>query len=186
MTLFEYLAIAFSLVLSSAAMRLVAGLPYAVQPNSRYWVHIVAVCGQLLLTTGVFWVFWSYQAVTWNLPRFYLALASPGLVYFNACTIIPESPSSVANWRDHFYSVRRRWYFGMLCWGLVTCVISTVVLDMPWSHPARIAQAAVVTGGGVGAASSSERVQEALAVVLAVLMVAMAGVIGSQPAALAP
>ena len=37
MTLFEYLAIAFSLVLSFSAMRLVAGLPYAAHPNRRYW-----------------------------------------------------------------------------------------------------------------------------------------------------
>ena len=58
MTLFEYLAIAFSLVLSFAAMRLVAGLPYAVQADRRYWVHLVFVFshsryGSLLASTLV-------------------------------------------------------------------------------------------------------------------------------------
>jgi len=34
-TLFEYLAIAFSLVFSFAAVRLVGGLPYALEPGRR-------------------------------------------------------------------------------------------------------------------------------------------------------
>lgn len=38
MTLFEYLAIAFSLVLSSSAMRLIRALSHALQRDRRYWV----------------------------------------------------------------------------------------------------------------------------------------------------
>ena len=61
MTLFEYLAIAFSLVFSFSAMRLVAGLPYAAQANRRYWVHLVFVSAHLLLTAVGFWNLWNFR-----------------------------------------------------------------------------------------------------------------------------
>ena len=66
MTLFEYLAIAFSLVLSFSAMRLVAGLPYATQ-RGQYWVHLVFVLSQLLVTVVAFWNLWSFREATWTL-----------------------------------------------------------------------------------------------------------------------
>ena len=96
MTLFEYLAIAFSLVLSFSAMRLVAGLPYAAQPNRRYWVHLSFVCILLLVTAVAFWNLWNYRDAMWTLPRFLLILATPGLIYFEACTLIPEQASTIA------------------------------------------------------------------------------------------
>ena len=40
MTLFEYLAIAFSLVFSFIAARLVAGLPHALDSSRRYFVYL--------------------------------------------------------------------------------------------------------------------------------------------------
>ena len=90
MTLFEYLAIAFSLVLSFSAMRLVAGLPHAAQPDLRYWVHLVFVSSLLLVTALAFWNLWNYRDATWTLPRFLLILTIPGLIYFLACTLVPE------------------------------------------------------------------------------------------------
>ena len=117
MTLFEYLAIAFSLVLSFAAMRLIAGLSYAAQPGRRYWVHLVFVLGHLFLTIIVFWNLWNLRDVTWNLPRFVLALAYPGLVYFTACALIPEQASAVDSWRSYYYSARRRFFIGIAARG---------------------------------------------------------------------
>ncbi len=95
MTLFEYLAIAFSLVLSFSAMRLVAGLPYAMQKAERYWVHLVFVFSQLLVTVVAFWNLWGFRETTWTLPRFVLVLTIPGAIYFGACTLIPNEPSAV-------------------------------------------------------------------------------------------
>ena len=50
MTLFEYIAIAFSLIFSYAAMRLVAVLPYAVATDKRDWLHLSHV---LLILFGI-------------------------------------------------------------------------------------------------------------------------------------
>ena len=184
MTLFEYLAIAFSLVFSFAAMRLVAGLAHASHPHSRYWVHLSAVCVLLLMTVSVFWVFWSFREVSWTLPRFLLVLGSPALLYFNACTIIPEDPSSIPSWRDYYYSVRRRYYSGILCWVLMTATISTLVLGMSWSHPARLVQLSVVLTGLVGATSSSERVHAGIAILATAFMLSVAGSVMTPPGAL--
>jgi hypothetical protein len=41
MTLFEYLAIAFGLLFSMTALRLVGGLPAALDPDRRFWVHVM-------------------------------------------------------------------------------------------------------------------------------------------------
>ena len=113
MSLFEYLAIAFSLVFSFSAMRLVSGLPHALDPTRRYWVHVSLVFLQLLSTAGIFWGFWSYRDVEWTFPRFLLALASPVVVYFNACTLIPEASASVESWRTYYFAARKRYFMGI-------------------------------------------------------------------------
>ena len=158
MTLFEYLAIVFSLVFSFSGMRLVGGLPHAVQPGRRYWIHLCFVCLQLLATVAIFWNFWSFRDVRWTFPTFLLALASPGLIYYNACMLIPENPSVVESWHAYYYSVHTRYFVGVTCWGFVSVFISTIVLQMPLIHPARAAQAAFLALGFAGAASASERV----------------------------
>ena len=187
MTLFEYLAIAFSLVFSFSGMRLVAGLPHTVQPGRRYWVHVCLVAWQLLVTVNIFWAFWSFRGVTtWNWPTFVLVLASPGLIYFNACTLIPESPSSVESWRDYFYSIRRRYFLGVSCWILAVAAISTVALAMPWLHPARAGQAAILAASVLGAFSASHRVLAGIAVLLLAISVLINLTFGMQPGSFSP
>lgn len=167
MTLFEYLAIAFSLVFSSAAMRLVGGLPHAFDARKRYWVHLTFVGLQLLVTLTGFWAFWSFRDISWNLGSFTLALIGPSLLYFNACTLIPENPESVASWRDHYYAVRRRYFSGVVAWVLVVAAASTLLIAMAWLHRARIGQAFALGAGLVGGASSSHRIHAILALSLA-------------------
>jgi hypothetical protein len=90
MTLFEYLAIAFTLVLSLAATRLLAGLPYAVQSGRRYWVHLVFAVGQLLIIILASWNLWSFREADWTLPKFALTLLISGSIFFVAWTLMPE------------------------------------------------------------------------------------------------
>ena len=186
MTLFEYLAIAFSLLFSFSVMRLVAGLPHASQRGRRYWVHLCFVSWQLLLTVMIFWLFWTFRSVTWNFPTFVLVLASPSLLYFNACTLIPESPASVESWREYFYSVRRRYFVGVSCWALAVVAISTVALRMPLLFPGRGAQAVMLLVGVAGALSASHRAQAGIAVFALAITVLVALVLGLQPDLIVP
>ena len=158
MTLFEYLAIVFSLVVSVTGMRLVAGLPHAFQKERRYGLHVALVVWQLLATVGLFWIFWSYRDVEWNFPIFLLVLANPGVNYSNACALIPENAAAVESWRDHFFAVRRRYFIGVAAWILTVAAVTTVALDMPWLHPGRLAQITILTGAVLGAVSTRPRV----------------------------
>ncbi len=182
MTLFEYLAIAFSLVYSFSAMRIVAGLPSAAQPGRRYWVHLAFVCLGLIATVFAFWGFWSFRAIDWTLPRFCLALAGPGILFFLACTIIPEGSSTVVSWRDYYYSVRIRLFLGLMVWALAIETLTTVVLpDVPWLHPIRVSHAATALIGILGASSASPRVHSGLALVGIATVLILGSTILLQP-----
>ena len=124
--------------------------------------------------------------MAWNFPTFVLVLASPGLIYFNACTLIPENPASVESWRDYFLSVRKRYFVGVTCWALALATISTVALAMPLLHQGRGVQAGLLLGGVVGAISESHRVQAGVAVFLLALTALIALALGLEPDYLAP
>ncbi len=162
MILFEYLAIAYSLVFSFSAMRLVGGLPHALDPDRRYWLHVCWVFIQLSGTAAQFWLFWSYRDIEWNYPSFLLALANPSLLYFTACTLVPEAPASVESWRTYYYSVRRKLFLAITLLSLVIAAQSSVLLQVPIDHPDRVTQAMLFVAGVVGASSGSPRVHAGL------------------------
>ena len=114
MTLFEFLAAAYTLLLSFAVARLVFGLPSAILQNRRYWVHLVFVAGFSFSLAAMFWGFWSYRDVQWTFPRFLLALTSPVIMLFLASTLIPASPDEVESWKDFYYSIRSRYFSGWI------------------------------------------------------------------------
>lgn len=185
MTLFEYLAIAFSLVFSFAAVRLVGGLPYALVPGRRYWVHLSLVFHELLRIVAGFWAFWSFHEITWTFPRYLLALVPPGLVYFLAAALVPADPAGVDSWREFYFGVRRRYFVAIVCWALAVATTTTVLLQMPWSHPFRLVQLAFVAFGVVGATLSSPRVHAGLALLSLALPVLAALTVLLRPGSLA-
>jgi hypothetical protein len=185
MTLFEYLAIAFSLVFSFAAVRLVGGLPAALARGRRYWVHLSFVLHELFRVAAGFWAFWSLRQTEWTFPAYLLAFVGPGLVYFLAATLIPENPADVDSWRDFYFAIRRRYFVAIVCWAVAIALTTTVLIGMPWSHPFRLVQLAFVALGLAGAAFESERMHAGLAVVaLALPAMAMLTVL-SRPGSLA-
>jgi hypothetical protein len=163
-SIFEYLAIAYSLVFSFAAMRLVAGLPHAVAPGRRYNVHLSHVFLILFSTATLFWGFWSFRELEWNLLRFMSLLAGPGMLYFLACTLIPDEPSSVGSWHHYFYSVRRQYFFGLCLWSLLQTANTTFLLEMPVFHPFRLVQLFILTMGIAGFVSGSPAVHRIIAI----------------------
>jgi hypothetical protein len=181
MTLFEYLTVAFSLVYSLAALRLIGGISVAIAPTRRYRTHLLMTFALLLMIAGGFWTFWSLRDVTWTFVGFLVSLSVVGLIYYLAAVLIPENPGHVTSWRDHYSAVRRRWYVGWGLWAVVIALNATVNLGFPLAHPSRAIQAASLIIGIVGASSSSDRVHEVLALVLLVGMVGMMLTIGLSP-----
>ena len=181
MTLFEYLTVAFSLLYSLAALRLIGGLSAAVEPSRRYWGHLLLTFALLLMIAGGYWTFWSLREVEWTYVGFLVALAVVGALYYMAAVLVPESPASVPSWREYYSVVRRRWYTGLSVWAVAIAVNATVNLGFPLAHPVRGVQVVSLSIGVVGALSSSDRVHEFLAVLLAVGMIGMMFTIGLSP-----
>jgi hypothetical protein len=182
-SLFEYLAIAFSLVFSFTAMRMVGGLPHALHRERRYWVHLSGIAAQLLATAGVFWAFWSFRDTDWTFPRFILTLANPSMGYFVACTLVPESASSIESWRTYYYAIRTRLFVGVVLWGAVIALGSTFVLERSLSHPTRPFQVIVIAVGLLGAATDNPRVHAGIAASLIGVVTVAAFVVFAQPMA---
>ena len=169
MTLHEYLAIAYSLVFSLAAVRLVSGLPYAIDRDSRYIVHLAYVVAALFAIAADFWAQWEARDAVWTFPRFLLQLTGPGALYFLACTLIPDNPSSVSSWQDQFFASRTK-IFGTLCaWALILTVNATVFTDLPLVHPFRALHLGILVVGLAGLATDRPRAH---------LMVLIFGVVG--------
>lgn len=185
MTLFEYLAIAFSLLFSFTAMRLIHGLPDTLDPKRRYPVHAFLMLIHLFGTAAVFWAFWSYRDATWTFGRFVLAMASPGLIYLCACTLIPDDPAAVQSWRTYYYSVRRKYFLVFTLWVLVVAAATTVLIQMPLVHPARGIQAGLLSAGIVGAVSSNARVHRGIVAFLVALIVVGVAAVIARPGSLA-
>lgn len=165
MTLFEYLAIAYSLVISFAVVRAASVLPHALSRERVYWVHTFWVLANLAVCLLVFWNFWSYREVAWTLGRFSLVLALPTSIFIVASILSPDEPARIESWRDYFYAVRVRLFVGGVLFSAIAVLISTLVLEMPILHPLRLFQAAFLGVCITGAISERPRVHAALAVV---------------------
>ena len=184
MVLFEYIAIAFSLVFSFTVLRLVSGLPYSAQPGRTYWVHLLFLLAFLLWVVNAFWAFWSYHDVEWTYLRYILALASPAAQYYVAVVLVPSEPAEVTSWRDYYFSVRRRLFVGFGVLALLGGLSSTVLLGMPLNHPARLGGLGNLVAAIVGFSFEDARVQGGLAVASFLTVVAFGAIVLAQPGAL--
>lgn len=184
MTLFEYLAIAYALLLSLAAVRLLNGLSHAMSPPRRYWVHVSWLWLMLFSALLLFWQHWSTHALEWTFLTFVMNLAGPGVIYFLACTIVPDEPRRVESWRDHYFAARRQFFGGLCAWAVLMLTNTTLLLGVPLLHPSRAIPAGLMIVGLSG--FSTDRPVVHAVIPIAVLTIALfAAAILLQPGSLA-
>jgi quercetin dioxygenase-like cupin family protein len=184
MTLFEYLSIAYSLVFSFAVIRLVAGLPHAIDPSRRYWIHVVHVCLGIFAALALFWAHWSTREVAWSFPAFLVNLAGPGMIYFLSCTLVPDEPSSVQSWHDYFFSARRKYFGGLCIWAVIMAVNTTIFFGASPLHPLRVIQVGLLGVGLAGLASDRPATHRLILTGVAVVAI-IAAVVLLRPGTLA-
>ena len=160
MTLFEYLSVAISVVLSLSAAQLLANLRAVFDPQRRYWVHALWVVLMLFIHVIYWWGFWAYRDVeSWNLASFCLVLLNPGLLFVCSNALVLSQGSDQPSWEQHFFSVRR-WFFVVL--GLISAIAmlrNRILLGLPIALPPLLLVGVCV----VGALSTNKRVHAALA-----------------------
>ena len=162
MTLFEYIAVAASLVCSFVVVRLLGGIAAAFQPESRYWVHAIWVCLGIFLISLNWWLFWSYQEVDWNYTRFLIALLPLGILYVTASVVIPAEASQVRSWRDHYFTIRRRFMALNIAYVAAIVLATVVLLGSPVWHPGRVLLAIAIAMFTAGLFSESPRLHAAI------------------------
>ena len=184
MTLFEYISVAFSLVLSLAAVRLLSGLSLALLEDGRFWVHGLWMLWVLGLSALVWWNFWSFREAEWTLFGFLLVLGPPGSIYLMGAALVPESPMNVHSWENHFFFARRRFFLPLAAFFVTISTASYVLLDVPWTNPARPVQGIACALAVVGALSPSRRLHRILPLVFWLMMVGISATLFVEPGSL--
>ena len=174
MTLFEYIAVAASLLSSFVAVRLLGGLAAAFQPDSRYWVHAGWVCLSIFLITLNWWIFWSYREVDWNYALFVLAHLPLALLYLLATVLVPAESSQVLSWRDHYFTVRRRFFALNIAYIGSAFLCTVILLGHPVLHPRRVLIVVIVAMFTAGLMKESPRLQVAILLVFAATQIVAA------------
>jgi len=123
MTLFEYLAVAAAIILSSAILRLLDGFQSASSRERGYWVVSAWILVKISAAFNLWWGLWLLrEGVDWNSLRFIVFLLPPLLMYFQATTLVPSQPEEVTSWHRQFEDARR-WFFALNCALIVVGVL---------------------------------------------------------------
>ena len=107
MTIFEYITVAVSLVLSLGLVRLLEGSLSAFAPSRVYPIHAVWLVIKFINHFLYWWMLWRLRGgeVEWNFP-FFLFIAVPAVVlYLQSTLLVSPSPREVSSWREHYYSI---------------------------------------------------------------------------------
>jgi hypothetical protein len=181
-TLFEYISVAFSIVLSLGAASLLRNLRSVFAPGRRYWVHATWVIAVLFLHAVAWWALWSFSAVeSWTFLTFLLVLLQPGLLYLLASLLVADAPNAAESWHEHFFEVRR-WFFSIRAiYIAVIMIASWQVLGVPLLHPARAFGVSHIVLSVLGIVAASERAQGVLVVLHVLLILATALFVFSGP-----
>lgn len=185
MTLFEYVSVLVSILLSFGIIRLLEGLSIVMKRDGAYLPEGLWVINVLWLHVHVWWVLWSYRDVTWNYPRFLIFLASPLLLYSLAITLVPRGQARIGSWRDHFYGVRVRFFVLLAVWMAVVSIVNWRVLEYPLVSRVRLGHAGFIALCAAGALSPRPKVQGVIVAVNGVIVLLMIATFFA-PGALAP
>ena len=182
MTLFEYISVAFSIVLSLGAATLLGALRRVFAPNRRYWVHAGWVCITLFMHAVAWWSLWSFSAVkSWTFLTFLLVLLQPGVLFLVASLLVGDEPATTESWHGHYFRVRKWFFSARAVYMIVFIAASWQVLGIELTHPSRLFGAAHIALSVLGFSTASERAHGLLVVLSALLLLAGAGVIFLVP-----
>jgi hypothetical protein len=187
MTLFEYVTVAVSIVLSLGVVRLLDGVRFAASRERGYWVHLAWIATKLFNHALYWWGLWATRdAVAWNFASFIWVLAFPGILYLQSTALVTTTPGDISSWREHFFSIRR-WFLAInLVLNLHVFVSSLLLLDVPLVDTSRIPLLLVFVLYVAGILSPNPRLHGLIAGVVLAVQVLGFGRVWFEPGAYAP
>ena len=182
MTLFEYLSVAVSIVLSLSVSHILLNLRAVFSPERRYWVHAVWVVLALFTHVLVWWGFWSYRQVdSWNLATFAILLVNPGILFVSSATLVLENPDR--SWDAHFFRVRRSFFGAFGCIPAVSLVRDLVFFDVPIVTLTHVPELSITAISVAAWALETRRAQAVLAAAALLTLLVGAASIWLEPGA---
>jgi hypothetical protein len=110
-SLFEYLTVAISIVLSMSIVRSLENVGDVLDPARRDRIHLVWFATKSFQPALLWWSIWGlHDQTSWNYLAFLLCLAGPIFLFFQITTLTTREPDAVADWGEHFMSCRRRFF----------------------------------------------------------------------------
>jgi len=175
MTLFEYLIVVSSIILSMGMIRLVSGLPSAFT-KGPFWVHFLWLIATLIGHALYWWQLWSaHEFVEWNFARFLYILLGPLLLYSQAVTLVPANPDEVSSWRERFFQVFRAFFIARAFYlvhvaGMGAILRGVPLLSIPAAGQLMFLSALLLSVAG--AATTNLRLQGAVVILSVGMMLA--------------
>lgn len=184
MSLFEYVTVAVSLVLSLAVVRLLDGLRFAASRDRGDWVHFLWVVTKLFNCALYWWGLWSTrESVAWNFASFMWVLLFPGTLYLQCTSLVTSAPQEVPSWRDHFYDIRR-WFLAInLVLVAHAFITSAIFLSVPVLDLSRVPIFVLLVFNVAGLFSADPRLHALIVVVALLANILGFGAVWFQPGA---
>ena len=123
MTRFEFLIVAFSILISMAIARLLEGIVHQARYRSGDWMHSSWLVLVLLNALTLWWVLWELNQATWSFYAFLVLLTGPMLIFAQAAVLIPSDPNTVKDWRAHFFA-NAKFFFLLRAVAVVQTIIA--------------------------------------------------------------
>lgn len=184
MTLFEYLSVAVSIVLSLSAAQILSNIRAVFSSARRYWVHIAWVAMVLYTHLLLWWGFWAYRDLeSWNLASFSLALINPGILFVLSTTLVVDGSKLDRSWEQYFFDIRRS-LFPML--GLIpvgSMLRDWVLLDTPVVTKGHLPELFMISIYIVAWATANRRVHAALALAALIVLISFTASVWLEPGA---
>ena len=135
MTLFEYISIATSLILSFSLARTLTNVAPIFASVRRDWVHALWVLGLLAYHVTLFWQLWIYgEAASWTLVEFVVLLTGPITLLVSVSLLVPVEVAD--SYRSHFESVRVPFYSVLILMQVQPIPLLTFAFDIPFGFHA--------------------------------------------------
>jgi hypothetical protein len=132
MTLFEYLSVLASIILSLSAAQLLTQVRSVLNPKKQYWIHSLWVFFVLLLHLLIWWEFWGYRdVVSWNIINFGLLLTNPVILFVCSSALVHSDSNEIENWLEHFYEARKTIFITLGLLPIASVLRRLILSDLP-------------------------------------------------------
>ena len=184
MTLFEYLSVAISIVLSLSAAQILVNLRALFDPAKRYWVHIAWVVIVLFTHLLLWWGFWAFRDVeSWSLATFFLVLLNPGILFVVSTTLVVDGSKSEKSWEQHYFENRTSFFATFALIPICAVLRNWILMDAPVVRLVHLPELFMIAICFAGCASANRRAHVAIAIAALVVLITFTASVWLEPGA---